>query len=70
MNINQLKYVLAVAASDLAYQAGNCRRGYWWMTNTLAVKMTMAKERLIRLGFYDLAKTYHPCKSTIETAVY
>ena len=43
---------------DLAYQAGNCRRGYWWMTNTLAVKMAMTKERLIRFGFYDLAEAY------------
>ena len=46
------------APFDLAYQAGNCRRGYWWMTNTLAVKMAMTKERLIRFGFYDLAEAY------------
>ena len=43
---------------DLAYQAGNCRRGYWWMTNTLAVKMAMTKERLIRFGFYYVAEAY------------
>ena len=43
---------------ELAYQAGNCRRGYWWTTNTLAVKMAMTKERLIRFGFYDLAEAY------------
>lgn len=43
---------------DLAYQAGNCRRGYWWTTNTLAVKMAMTKERLIHFGFYDLAEAY------------
>ena len=43
---------------ELAYQAGNCRRGYWWATNTLAVKMAMTKERLIRFGFYDIAEAY------------
>ena len=46
------------APFDLAYQAGNCRRGYWWTANTLAVKMAMTKERLIRFGFYDLAEAY------------
>ena len=63
----------------LAYQAGNCRRGYWWTSpeglasrrNTVAVKMAMTKERLIRFGFYDLAKAYQSiCTSTTETAVY
>ena len=43
---------------NLAYQAGNCRKGYWWTTNTLAVKMAMTKERLVRFGFYDLAEAY------------
>jgi len=43
---------------ETAYQAGNCRRGYWWTTNTVAVKMAMTKERLLRSGFYDLAKAY------------
>ena len=43
---------------ETAYQTGNCRRGYWWTTNTVAVKMAMTKERLIRSGFYDLAKAY------------
>ena len=27
-------------------------------TNTLAVKMAVKKERLVRFGFYDLAETY------------
>lgn len=43
---------------DLAYQAGNSRRGYWFTTHTVAVNMAMTKERLIRSGFYDLAKAY------------
>ncbi|MBR2216296.1 MAG: hypothetical protein IJ849_11170, partial [Selenomonadaceae bacterium] len=56
---------------DIAYQAGNCRRGYWWTSNTLAVKMALTKERLIRFGCYDLAKAYQSiCTSTTETAVY
>lgn len=41
-----------------ACKAGNCRRGYWWTSNTVAVKMAMTKERLVRSGFYDLAKAY------------
>ncbi len=43
---------------DLAYQAGNSRRGHWFTTHTLAVNMTMTKERLINSGFYDLATAY------------
>ena len=40
---------------ETAYKAGNCRRGCWWTSNTVAVKMALTKERLIRAGFYDLA---------------
>lgn len=43
---------------DLAWQAGNSRRGYWFTTQTVAVKMAMTKERLIGGGFYDLAIAY------------
>ncbi|MBQ8638859.1 MAG: group II intron reverse transcriptase/maturase [Lachnospiraceae bacterium] len=43
---------------DLAYQAGNSRRGHWFTTHTLAVNMAMTKERLINSGFYDLATAY------------
>ena len=43
---------------DLAYQAGNTRRGYWFATRTVAVNMAMTKERLINSGFYDLAIAY------------
>ena len=43
---------------DLAYQAVNSRRGYWFITHTLAINMAMTKERLINRGFYDLATAY------------
>lgn len=43
---------------DLAWQAGNSRRGYWFTTHTLAVNMAMTKERLINSGFYDLTTAY------------
>ena len=43
---------------DLAYQAGNSRRGYWFTTHTVAVNMAMTKERLIRGGFFDIATAY------------
>ncbi|WP_253293915.1 group II intron maturase-specific domain-containing protein [Falcatimonas sp. MSJ-15] len=43
---------------DLAMQAGNTRRGYWFATHTIAVNMAMTKERLINSGFYDLATIY------------
>lgn len=43
---------------DLAWQAGNSRRGYWFTTHTAAVNMVMTKERLISSGFYDLATAY------------
>ena len=43
---------------DLAYMAANSRRGYWFVTHTVAVNMAMTKERLIRAGYYDLAMAY------------
>ena len=43
---------------DLAWQAGNSRRGYWFTTHTVAINMAMTKERLISSGFYDLAIAY------------
>ena len=43
---------------DLALQTGNSRRGYWFTTHTVAINMTMTKERLINSGFYDLAEAY------------
>lgn len=43
---------------DLAWKAGNSRRGYWFTTRTVAINMAMTKERLINSGFYDLATAY------------
>ena len=43
---------------DLAQQAGNSRRGHWFVTHTVAVNLAMTKERLINNGFYDLATAY------------
>ena len=43
---------------ELAWKAGNSRRGYWFTTQTVAVNMAMTKERLINSGFYDLATAY------------
>ena len=45
-------------AMELAWKAGNSRRGYWFTTHTLAINMAMTKERLINSGFYDLATAY------------
>lgn len=42
----------------LAHMAANSRRGYWFVTQTVAVNMAMTKERLIRAGFYDLTSAY------------
>ena len=43
---------------ELAWQAGNSRRGDWFTTHTVDINMAMTKERLINSGFYDLATAY------------
>ena len=43
---------------ELAWQAGNSRRGHWFTTHIVAVNLAMTKERLINSGFYDLATAY------------
>ena len=43
---------------ELAWQAGNSRRGHWYTTQTTAVNMAMTRKRLINSGFYDLAIAY------------
>lgn len=43
---------------ELAHMAANSRRGYWFVTHTIAINMAMTKERLIRAGFYDLTSAY------------
>ena len=55
---------------DLAWQAGNSRRGYWFVTHTIAVNLAMTKERLINSGFYDLATAYQSVHVNYESAVY
>lgn len=47
-----------IVSEDLAWQAANSRRGYWFVTHTLAVNIALTKERLIHNGFYDLATAY------------
>lgn len=43
---------------DLAWQAGNSRRGYWFTTHTMAVNIALTNKRLINSGFYDIATAY------------
>lgn len=47
-------------SEDLAWQAGNSRRGYWFTTHTVAVNIALTNKRLINSGFYDLATAYQP----------
>ena len=49
---------------ELAFQAGNSRRGYWFTTHTVAVNIGLTKERLIRSGFYDLSLAYQSVHET------
>ena len=56
---SKMKYLKKLGVpEELAYMAGNSRRKYWFVSNTLAVKMALTKEMLIRKGFYDLADAY------------
>ena len=48
---------LTRVSEDLAFKA-NSRRGYWFVTRTIAVNIALTKERLIHSGFYDLANAY------------
>lgn len=41
-----------------AYRASNCRRAYWWTTNTGAVKRALTNENLVRGGYYEISKAY------------
>lgn len=55
----RMRYLMKLGVpKQTAYMAANCRRGYWWTSNTVAVKMALTKERLINKGFYDLANAY------------
>ena len=55
----RMRYLMKLGVpKQTAYMAANCRRGYWWTSNTVAVKMALTKERLISKGFYDLTNAY------------
>ncbi len=57
--ITKMKNLLKLGVSkDLAFIAANSRRGYWFVTHTVAVNIALTKERLIHSGFYDLANAY------------
>ena len=45
-------------SKELAFIAANSRRGYWFVSKTVAVNIALTKERLIHSGFYDLANAY------------
>lgn len=45
-------------SKELAFMAANSRRGYWFVSKTVAVNIALTKERLIHNGFYDLANAY------------
>ena len=56
---SKMKYLMKLGVPmEIAYMAANCRKGYWWTSNTLAVKMALTKERLISKGYYDLSNAY------------
>lgn len=43
---------------ELAYMAGNTRRGVWFITGTKTVGMAMTRERLQKAGFCDVVNAY------------
>ncbi len=43
---------------DLAFMAGNTRRGVWFITGTKTVGMAMTRERLQKAGFCDVVNAY------------
>lgn len=45
-------------SKELAFMKANSRRGYWFVSKTLAVNIALTKERLINNGFYDLDNAY------------
>ena len=54
-----MKYLMKLGVPmELAYMAANSRRGYWRISNTIAVKRALTKERLIDKGYYDLSNAY------------
>jgi len=56
---SKMKYLMKLGVSkELAYMTANSRRKYWFVSNTLAVKIALTKERLTYLGYYDLSEAY------------
>ena len=56
---SKMKYLIKLGVPEqLAYRAANSRRKCWFVSNTVAVKMGLTKEILVREGFYDLADAY------------
>ena len=56
---SKMKYLIKLGVPErLAYIAAYSRRKYWFVSNTVAVKMGLTKEKLVRKGFYDLADAY------------
>ena len=56
---SKVKYLIRLGVPEqLAYMAANSRCKYWFVSNTVAVKMGLTKEILVRKGFYDLADAY------------
>ena len=41
---------------DMAWQAGNSRRGHWFTTHTVAVNLAMTKERPVSYTHLDVYK--------------
>ncbi len=44
---------------DLAFMAGNTRRGIWFITGTQTVAMAMSRQRLQKAGFCGIVDTYY-----------
>ena len=45
-------------SENLARAAAFSRRGYWFVSNTGAVKTALTKKRLVAWGFFDLSSYY------------
>ena len=56
---SRMRYLIKFGVpKELAVMAAESRRMYWFVSNTVAVKMALTKEILVSRGFYDLADAY------------
>ena len=56
---SRMRYLIQLGVpKELAGIAAGSRRMYWFVSNTVAVKMALTKEILVSKGFYDLADAY------------